>query len=106
MSHHGAYLCGEVATSIVLDVTRRPIQTRVTRPAEHGEELEVTQIAQRDVLLVGAGGADMLAVGLPQAAAQVRGRRLDHDAGQRLGRDVARVIVTARAASRTAPSAA
>jgi hypothetical protein len=32
--------------------------------------------------------------------------RLDHDAGQRLGRDVARFVVTARAGSRNARSTA
>jgi hypothetical protein len=39
----------------------------------------MTQIARRDVLRAGAGGAAMLAVGLPQARAGVR-RRSDHGA--------------------------
>jgi hypothetical protein len=52
----------------------------VTRPLEHAEELEMTQIARRDVLRAGAGGAAVLAVGLPQAAIGGR-RRSDHGAG-------------------------
>jgi hypothetical protein len=40
----------------------------------------MTQIARRDVLRAGAGGAAMLAVGLPQPPAGVR-RRSDHGAG-------------------------
>jgi hypothetical protein len=40
----------------------------------------MTQITRRDVLRAGAGGAAMLAVGVPQAAAAVR-RRSDHGAG-------------------------
>jgi hypothetical protein len=88
--HHGGFwrtglgqrdhLSGDVASLIVLRVTRRPIQTRATRPLEQAEELEMTQVARRDVLRAGAGGAAMLAVGLPQAPTGVR-RRSDHGAG-------------------------
>lgn len=131
----------------------------------------MTQIARRDVLRAGAGGAALLAVGWPQAAAgAARGidrgagtviewnrmllailrtpgahpatvhptrsfvmlqaavhdavtaptgkhrpyqyiyagvhTGLDHDAGQRLGRDAARFVVAARAGSPTMASAA
>jgi hypothetical protein len=73
-------LSGGVAAPIVLDVTRRPIQTRATRPLDQAEELEMTPIARRDVLRAGAGGAAMLAMGVPRATGGVR-RRSDPGAG-------------------------
>jgi hypothetical protein len=73
-------LSGDVAAPIVLDVTRRPIQTRATQPPRQAEELEMTEIARRDVLRAGAGGAAMLAVGVQRATAGVR-RRSDPGAG-------------------------
>jgi hypothetical protein len=54
----------------------------------------MTRIARRDALRAGAGGAAMLAVGLPQAAAG------------RLGRDVARFVLAATAGARIPRSVA